>query len=285
MNKKLLKWVQISVSVICIFLFLRQINFEQFISILISTRWQLLLLSTIFFIISQYLSSLRLLGVFHYYKFNIHPHANHRLYLVGMFYNFFVPGGVGGDAYKIIHLNRIYSWSWKELAKSLLIDRAIGLGALLCLLLLLIPTNIFSLHFSWKVIIFFLSITFGYFLTQFVFKAGPIYLKTLMWSFGVQVFQMLSVVCLVMSLGISPEMTWSLLFVFLLTVIASLISFAGIGVREYLFLWSSNWLDISAELAAAVGVCFSLISAVVSFFGLYYVIFENKLKLNDYNTS
>ena len=201
-----------------------------------------------------------------------------------MFYNFFLPGGIGGDAYKAIKLRNQFSWSLKTLGKALVLDRAIGLGALMCCALLLDPKLILPIPFFWRIPIFITFLIVGYYVTELVFKSKTIYVKTLLWSFGVQFAQLLSVACIVFALDVSTTFMQPLLLVFLLSAVASIVSFAGLGVREYLFLQSGTWLAISPELTAAVGVWFTLLTALVSLFGIYFVLFEKRLRLTPDNT-
>ncbi|MGB0280326.1 MAG: hypothetical protein ACPGAA_06020, partial [Flavobacteriaceae bacterium] len=81
------------------------------------------------------------------------------------------------------------------------------------------------------------------------------------------------------ALHIPQDLTLPLLLVFLLSAIASIVSFAGLGVREYLFLWSGTWLSTAPETTAAVGVWFTLLTAVVSLVGIYYMFFDKRLRL------
>ena len=85
---------------------------------------------------------------------------------------------------------------------------------------------------------------------------------------------------IVFALGVDMQFIQPLLLVFLLSAVASIASFAGIGVREFLFLKSGAWLAISPELTAAIGVWFTLLTAGVSFFGMYYMIYEKRLRLS-----
>ncbi len=284
MRKQLLKWLQLGVSALFVYLFIKQLNTNALFEVLFDVRWDFLALSLAFFVLSQYLSSQRLLGVFRYFSFPLQPSSNHRLYLLGMFYNFFLPGGIGGDAYKALKLYKTFGWSWKILGKALVLDRAIGLGALLCCALILDPKGILPISFGWRIPIFLALIFFGYTATELIFKSKAVYVKTLLWSFAVQVMQLLSVASIVMALNIEVSFIQPLLLVFLLSAVASIVSFAGLGVREYLFLQSGTWLAISPELTAAVGVWFTLLSAVVSFFGIYYMLSDRQLRLSCDNT-
>ena len=279
MRKQLLKWLQIGISTLFIYLFLKQLNIRELVEVLFNVRWEFLILAMVFFVLSQYLSSWRLLGIFYHFSFKLHPSSNHRLYLLGMFYNFFLPGGIGGDAYKALKLHKTFDWPWKKLGKALVLDRAIGLGALLCCVLLLDTKIILSISFGCRIPIFMGLVFLGYYATELIFKSKAVYSKTLFWGFAVQLMQLLSVTSIVFALGVEVEFIQPMLLVFLLSAVASIVSFAGLGVREFLFLKSGTWLTISPELTAAIGVWFTLVSAGVSFFGIYYIFFEKRLRL------
>ena len=284
MRKQLLKWIQLGVSALFVFLFINQLDLSALATVIFDVHWGFVILALVFFVLSQFLSSWRLLGVFNHFSFGLQPSSNHRLYLLGMFYNFFLPGGIGGDAYKALKLHKTFNWSWKKTGKALVLDRAIGLGALLCCALLLDPKRILPIDFGLRILIFFLFIFMGYYATEFIFKSKAIYRKTLLWSFAVQLMQMLSVACIVLALGVEVALIQPLLLVFLLSAVASIVSFAGLGVREFLFLQSGSWLAISPELSAAVGVWFTLLTAVVSFSGIYYMFFDKRLRLTRGST-
>ena len=191
MRKQLLKWIQLGVSALFVYLFIKKLNVSELTDVLFSVRYSYLVLAMLFFVLSQYLSSWRLLGVFRSFSFLLQPSSNHRLYVLGMFYNFFLPGGIGGDAYKAIKLQKTFDWSWKKLGKALVLDRAIGLGALLCCLTLIDPNLLLPISWIWRIALFLALIFIGRYATQILFKSKAIYFKTLCWSFGVQIAQLL----------------------------------------------------------------------------------------------
>ena len=279
MRKQLLKWIQLGVSALFVYLFLKQLDLSALATVIFDVHWGFLILALVFFVLSQYLSSWRLLGVLNHFSFSLQPSSNHRLYVLGMFYNFFLPGGIGGDAYKALKLHKTFDWSWKKTGKALVLDRAIGLGALLCCVLLLDPKRILPIAFGWRIPILIALIFIGYYAAELIFKSKAVYSKTLLWSFAVQLMQLLSVVCIVLALGVEVAFIQPLLLVFLLSSVAAIVSFAGLGVREFLFLQSGSWLAISPELSAAVGVWFTLLTAAVSFLGIYYMLFDKRLRL------
>ncbi len=62
--------------------------------------------------------------------------TNLQLYLLGMFYNLFLPGGIGGDGYKIYLLQKNYQTGTKRILGAVLSDRISGMVALVVLALI-----------------------------------------------------------------------------------------------------------------------------------------------------
>jgi uncharacterized membrane protein YbhN (UPF0104 family) len=58
------------------------------------------------------------------------------------------------------------------------------------------------------------------------------------------------------------------MIVFLGSSILSLISFAGIGVREFLFLQASGYFNFNASVSVSASLLFTVITAFFSLFGL-----------------
>lgn len=59
---------------------------------------------------------------------------NLKLYALGMFYNLFLPGGSGGDGYKVYLLRKLYKAPVKHLLSAVLLDRINGVAVVfLCL--------------------------------------------------------------------------------------------------------------------------------------------------------
>ncbi|HEY4540260.1 MAG TPA: lysylphosphatidylglycerol synthase domain-containing protein, partial [Faecalibacter sp.] len=63
-----------------------------------NANWMYIALAVILYVISQALSVFRLDYYFRDIQLDLSYRSNIRLYFLGMFYNTFVPGGVGGDA-------------------------------------------------------------------------------------------------------------------------------------------------------------------------------------------
>ena len=75
-------------------------------------------------------SSWRLLSFFKSIDLRLDPRFNFRLYLLGIFYNLLLPGGIGGDGYKIYLLHKTYKQPAKKVFWAIAFDRLSGLWAI-----------------------------------------------------------------------------------------------------------------------------------------------------------
>lgn len=234
----------------------------------------LLLLGFISFLISQVLSVLRV--DLYFKKTGIHLSFinNLRLYLLGMFYNFFIPGGVGGDAYKVIALNKHFDQPIKTITSAVFFDRFIGLCAiciLICIGIVFIPIEIAL----WiKVIIFsmgLLGALLGPYILGTIFpRFKSVFYPTLLYSFVIQVFQIGTIVFSI--LAIHPEANiLTYILIFLVSSVLSVVSFAGIGIRETVFYYSASYLNFNPDVSAGIALIFSFITLVTSLFGVIYL--------------
>lgn len=94
----------------------------------VSLWW--LVVAVFFYTFSQVISSERVRLMLSAVPVPVDKIVNLRLYWLGMFYNFFLPGGVGGDGYKVFWLHRRYGVRVKPVVLALLGDRMSGLGAI-----------------------------------------------------------------------------------------------------------------------------------------------------------
>lgn len=242
-----------------------------------------LVLAFLLFNASQAVSARRLqiffgaIGIYFSYKYNL------LLYYLGMFYNLFLPGGLGGDGYKVFLLNKVYKKSVKSLISTLLHDRINGLVGLLSLLALLlifgIPTgyafygNLIMAGILGGVIIYFLLI-------RLLFKSyQKIIIPTFLLSFIIQSLQLIAALCLFLGL----DLTDSYLIYLQLFLISSIVSvipitIGGIGARELVFVYGSSLFAIDENLAVAFSLLFFLTTAISALMGAFINL--DRIKLN-----
>src|SRR5690606_19345065 len=89
-----------------------------------------LFLALITFVLSQIISASRLNTFFKGIGLKISEVYNFKVYLLGMFYNLFLPGGIGGDGYKIFLLRKKFKVRGRILFQAIFFDRLSGLWAL-----------------------------------------------------------------------------------------------------------------------------------------------------------
>ena len=111
MLKLLLK---IAVTVACLWYVSGKIDITKAGLALQDANWFYLFLALIAFVFSKYISAIRLNIYFKNIEIYLPEWTNIRLYWLGMFYNLFLPGSIGGDAYKVILLNREQQSSLKK---------------------------------------------------------------------------------------------------------------------------------------------------------------------------
>jgi hypothetical protein len=233
----------------------------------------LLFLALVSFILSQLVSANRLLQLLKWSGFMLDSKKNYILYLVGMFYNFFIPGGIGGDAYKIYILNKEYKWSVKKLTTVVFVDRLMGLiaiGILMVLFCLFIPyftnQNLVWLLF----VVLAVGLIFSYFFIKWLFSSFlGIFLKSVLKSILIQLLQCICIVFLLSSISKTDDYIIYII-AFLLSSVLSVLSFSGIGVREMILYQASTLFAFDSMKAVTIGLLFSILTAFVSLFGIYF---------------
>ncbi len=255
-----------------------------------------LVLAIIAFALSQVVTAFRLNVFYKYIPVKIDSITNIKLYWLGMFYNLFLPGGIGGDGYKVYLINKYYRSPVKRLIGTIFADRLSGLmviGMYLCGLVFFIEydfSNVTDLsksgqlihHFlvmispylKWFIFLIpFLGIGYYAYLRIFSKHLTAATLKVILLSLVVQGLQMLSAIIILMSMGTEiAGKAEDYLFLFLLSSIMSAIpiSLGGLGLREVTFMFGSQFLGLNQDHAVALSILFYSISMIVSLFGGYY---------------
>jgi uncharacterized membrane protein YbhN (UPF0104 family) len=277
MTKNILKTaLKLILTGLALFLVFRKIDTTQLWSLTQSIQWVWLTPAVLLFMLSKVLTALRLNLFFRNIGLSISEKLNFELYLVGMFYNLFLPGGIGGDGYKVYLLHKHYKTSVKSLLQSALLDRLGGLVAIVFLLLVLvlavemeIP---YKLDFDWKWLVWIgLILTFPVlWILQKIFF--PSFLRSFWPANGYsilgQLAQLASAWFILISLGITEQILAYQLVFLLSSIVAVLpLTIGGVGARELVFVYSHTLVGIDEAAAVAFSLIFFLISALVSLVG------------------
>lgn len=278
MRKICVNILKVLVSVALMYFVFRKIPFHDIAKTWSGVNVGYVIAGAVFFLVSQVLSAKRLEFYLKANNFVLDFKNNVKLYFLGMFYNFFIPGGIGGDAYKIYILNQKFSWNAKQLTSSIFNDRLNGLLAIGVLMLIFI---MFLIPVQWipGAIIFILA---GVLLVFLIIKKlfpvyQPIFLKTLFISVLIQGLQSICFLFLLESLDVSGNFTIYLI-IFLGSSVLSLLSFAGIGVREFLFLQASKYFDFHVSVSVSASLMFTAVTAFFSILGLLFMFGKNHVK-------
>ncbi len=271
MKNKIFSILQIVITVFFVYFTVSNLDLSKLFEVLNNINILYLIIAASIYFSSQIISSERLRYILSDNKFIISFKQNFTLYLIGLFYNFFIPGGIGGDAYKSYLMNKKFNWKLSKVVKLLLLDRLIGLGVLCCILIGLYEIIFLNFNFIYLILtLCFLSI-FGYYMVKLIFKNQNIFWKSFLYSIANHTIQFISLFIILYSLGIEDGY-FEIVIVFILSSIFSVFSFGGIGIREYIFLSSASILNFSPELSASIGLLFTISAAISSLPGLKFII-------------
>jgi len=234
---------------------------------------------------SMLFSSWRLLSFFKSIGLKLDYRFNLRLYFLGMCYNVLLPGGIGGDGYKIYLLHKRFKLPTKKVFWAILLDRLSGfwaIGLITVALIILIPK--IDVHFGIPTGIFVVGTIIYYWVTHRFFKDySHNFVAAHLKAIGVQSMQILVIVCLLIAQSdfhLFVTKTSPYLLSFLISSMAAVIPFSlgGGGVRDAIFLTASKQFNIAKDMAVYLSFSFYLISIVVALLGVYYVIRPSRLQ-------
>ncbi|TAJ13801.1 UPF0104 family protein [Marinilabiliaceae bacterium JC017] len=275
---KLLKLlIKILFSAAALYYVIYKNDFNEILNAIKGVNPLFLVLALLIYILSQVVSSFRLNSLFRALPLKLEHWANIKLYWLGMFYNFFLPGGVGGDGYKVYLLRKHFKVSVKKLLTAILADRLSGLSIILVYLLGLVYYIDYELPYQGWFFLLIPVVSAGYFVFLWIFNKSltKAFWQVSVWSLVIQGLQMVAVICILEAMGASMAGKWdNYLFLFLLSSIAAAvpITLGGIGAREMTFAVGATYLGINEEYAIALSLMFYFLSLISSIPGIYYSI-------------
>ncbi len=241
-----------------------------------TANWWYLLAGLLFVIISSLLSAFRQNLSFRSTGAHLSPALNLKLYWVGMFYNLFLPGGIGGDGIKVYLVHKYRKNGVKKNIGAMLVNRVAGLVAIGMITILLYYLSGDTFKIGWPgwfcipLLYLFYYVVLKYFLKSFL----PIHAGLFGWSMLLQLMQLVSSLFILYAFHQFSDVT-EYLFLFFFSAIATAIpiTIGGVGAREMVFFLGANVLHLNKELSIALSVMFFLLSALVSLAGIYWVFF------------
>ena len=265
--------LKLALTVAALLFVFSKIELKQLMETIAQSNLLYLVGALFLFVLSKMVSSLRLNRYLGAIEIHLPEKNNMKLYLLGMYYNLFLPGGIGGDGYKIYLLNKRFEVPTKRIFWAVMMDRIIGVLALFCMAVVLfcfVPGMGRYAWFSWILVP--LAVLFTYLLSKrfFPYLISVFRIANLQ-SLVVQLLQLLSALLILLSLKVQGSLE-SYLFVFLVSSIVAVLplTIGGLGSREFTFMLGAQWLGLDLNLSIALSFIFYLITAFTSIWGIIY---------------
>ncbi|MEI6946059.1 lysylphosphatidylglycerol synthase transmembrane domain-containing protein [Paraflavisolibacter sp. H34] len=279
-RKALTLFLKIAVTLLCFWYMSTKIDFQHTFHALLKANWWLLAGAVLLYTLSKVVSSFRLNIYLRNINLRLPEWENLKLYWLGMFYNLFLPGSIGGDAYKVILLNRKRQAPLKKTSSAVLLDRfsgLLGLGAILAIYGVIVLDN--ALVDTFLIAGSLLAVGAFYGGIRFFFKDFlPGFFPTLFWGLVVQGIQVGCVYLILASLGLPLQPQW--LFIFLLASVVAVFPVSmggGLGTRELVFAEGAKYFHLAPELGVTISLLFFLCNLLSCVWGAWFV-FNDPLK-------
>lgn len=270
-------FLKIAISAALLIFVLLNTDLKKLLLIFKEVKLYWLFLAFIFFNLSKIVSSIRLNYYFKDIGINLSFKENLILYYIGMFYNLFLPGGIGGDGYKIYLLRKKFQIPLMPLVNANLLDRISGLIALLFLGSILFLFSSFSKIYPSFNILAILAVILIYpifiYLHKKFYKNFLIYLKeTTSLGLIVQILQLISAYFIILSLSdIHFIIDFLTLFLFSSVIAVLPLTIGGVGAREFTFLYGLRLIGHDPSLGVVFSFSFFLITLFSSAIGIFFI--------------
>lgn len=275
-RKRLFFVLKLLLSGLALFIVYKKINIETVVGYLRSANMLWLAAAFVVFFISKAISAARLNLFFKQHAVLLSEKQNLFLYLLGMFYNLFVPLA-GGEAYKVYYIHQQYNTTVKSLVWASLHDRGSGLAALCAFTVLFFMSSSLPLsrNFFFLLLIPAGYVAYYYLLRRFFKEYEPVFIRSSFLSVVVQATQIICSYCVLCSLGVEQHVA-DYLLVFLLSCYAYMIPV--VGAREMAFVFGAQAMHLDMNLSLAISLFFYLSLAFTSLSGVVFLFFPEWLK-------
>ncbi len=294
-KQRLKRWAklisQIVIAVIAIYFVLQEIDVDELKASLLSARIGPLIIAFLAFNASKMLSAFRLNYFFRALGLKLSEEFNLKLYYLGMLYNQFLPGGIGGDGYKVYLLNKSYKAPLKGLIAATLLDRVSGVVALgfLAAGLGLLGSAYGALEgygfLLWIALI--VAYPAYYLLVNVFFKTfKKVNHITNLQAIGVQTLQIICAFFILKALNVDTGFIDYFTLFLVSSVLAALpVSLpGGLGVRELTFTVGHEVFGLDQTAAVALASLFFLITLISSLIGIIYLKLGKQVPISDATT-
>ncbi|MGJ1203671.1 lysylphosphatidylglycerol synthase transmembrane domain-containing protein [Sphingobacterium lactis] len=239
-----------------------------------------LVLALLTYFFSQMIASSRLNSFFKAIGLQLTERYNFRLYQLGLLYNFFLPGGIGGDGYKIFFLKKNFQISRRQVLGAVFFDRLSGLWAL-CIIIGALVIFMPRLAIPNAVTIAVLvvgTLSYLYVLRLFFKPFLKSFLATHFKALCVQGLQTLTAIFILYAMHFDGKFSPFLLIFMVSSLVAIVPSIGGaIGLRESVIFSLATYLKLDPHIAVTISLIFYIISLLVASSGIYYIFRPQRL--------
>jgi glycosyltransferase 2 family protein len=273
-------FIKLAVSGLSLYLVFKKVEIPDLKEAFYDANPIFLLIAFVCFLVSQIISSSRLNNFFKGIGLHISELYNFKIYLLGMFYNLFLPGGIGGDGYKIFLLRKKMEIKGRRLFQAIFFDRLSGLwalGLIVSSLVIFIP-KLGIPNWIPIVVVAFVSVIYYLVMRKFFRDYSHHFVITHIKALLVQSMQVIAVIFLLYTLNFEGKFS-PYLFMFLVSSLVAIFPFTvgGLGAREVVFVYGAEMFGIDQHIAVLISLMFYCISALLSFSGIYFVFNPQKL--------
>ncbi len=276
LSGKLLKvLLQAAVTAAALYIVLGKIDLGRLAMAVSHANPWYLVAAVICFNISKLINAVRLNRFFRAIGLSLPEWYNIKLYYLGMFYNLFLPGGIGGDGYKIYILQKDHGMKVINAFNAVFWDRVSGIFALLFLSALLLAGSGFAVMYpgqiriAWAIAI--AAYPLSLLLTRLMYRQFlPVFVPTAIESLLVQATQVVSAWFILLAISATTNQI-DYLTIFLISSVATILplTIGGAGAREVTFFYALRHLGLDINTGIALSLIFFVISAASSFIGVF----------------
>lgn len=271
---------KLAITFVALYLVSRQIELDALKELILTSKLSYLLLALLLFSVAKIIEALRANMFFKVLGIQMSEVANAKLYMLGMFYNLFLPGGIGGDSYRAYWLKKKFETGLKDLITVFLLNRIAGLVALVSLLLIAgkYVTDVHHLMGYAFVLVPLLIGAYFIIIKRFLSSYNRTSVSAILLSLLIQLLQVVSAHFVLYAFGINQDFG-SYWFLFLLSGIAFIvpITVGGVGSRELVFLYGAAVLPIDLNSCIALSLVIYCMRALVSLGGVYFLMYPEKI--------
>ncbi|MGK7393738.1 MAG: lysylphosphatidylglycerol synthase transmembrane domain-containing protein [Candidatus Cyclobacteriaceae bacterium M3_2C_046] len=279
MKKEIVKryfkfFLKITITTVALWFVFKKVDFQEFLNTISEANIFWFILAVAAFNGSKIVSAFRIRHYYEAVKLYLDNWFNVKLYYVGMFYNLFLPGAIGGDGYKVYLLKQGTTTKTKDLISATLLDRLSGLILLFflgCFLLIFSSyESPFDAFHALIVVLALVSIPVSYYLLKWIF---PVFISkfwiTFYLSFWVQIGQVICAFFILKALQVEVHY-FDYLTLFMASSIVAVLPFTvgGVGARELVFIYGYQYLNIEKPTAIAFTILFFASTAITALIGL-----------------